>query len=601
MKFASPSSSIAAAVVTSFVVIGGNNVIQIAPVDAALCEGKEEVLTHLDFYDATLSENTLHWPNQTGRLRYDGVGMLKGQSIDLVVTQTKGSQPYSTDKPTRNGYNYGDDPDNLDYTWSKFGNINVMTYDPREHSEEDVALMNGEGTFDFCFYYAGTEDLATVDSFDWSVYDMDFRNNGGLNEKFTIDTAQAKYYTVRGESEVKMWCENEGPNTAIKNGKFKYLADEGVEGKEENRTNIQAYKAVTCDPGVKTIFHSTTKGGLDDNPTNPERLTKQQKARSIEFRFENTSCWTFKYEHYCPCGNYCDEPGGGPSNLCTGKKWCPKSTSDRNNYDPNFPNACKKYTGGNFLFAGTSDETLTEEGECVTPPPSQAPEPTDPPTDPPTPPPTPGPTPPPTPPPTTAPTSPPTTAPTSPPTPEPTLPPFEETTTPPQRPGECVDNGVIVKHLHGVTAYPTSPVNPVSIVGFVEDGDHSTVTVSLNQFWDENSIGHVFASYKTSLYDQVCYEETNVAGGSTVFDDPITIQCHIMTPYANLEICIADDLAKQTLSEGDDAEIPECCHPEIPPDYGKVCYMLQITCSLECVDVVEADRLRHRKMLRAGN
>jgi hypothetical protein len=72
-----------------------------------LCEGKEEVLTKLDFYEATLTENTLHYPDQSGRLRYEGVGLFQGDPIDLVVTQNLDSPPYSTDMSIRNGYNYG--------------------------------------------------------------------------------------------------------------------------------------------------------------------------------------------------------------------------------------------------------------------------------------------------------------------------------------------------------------------------------------------------------------------------------------------------------------------------------------------------------------
>ena len=234
----------------------------------------------------------------------------------------------------------GDDPENPDTRWERFGNINVMTKDPRDElvSDKEKAFMNGEATFDFCFYYTGTEETATVDSFDWSVYDLDFRG-GGLNEKFTIDTSQAQFYRVQGDTEVKMWCENEGPASAIQSGTFTYQNEKG-----KTRT-VDRYKPVTCDPGVNTIFHSTTKGTLEDNPTDPEKLTTQQMSRSIEFRFANTSCWTFKYEHYCPCDNYCKEDGGGPSESCSKEEWCPQSTQDHKKYDKKYPNACKTYSG----------------------------------------------------------------------------------------------------------------------------------------------------------------------------------------------------------------------------------------------------------------
>lgn len=523
----------------------------------------EDLVTKLDFFEATLLENTLHNKDQKGRLRYEGVGIFQGDPIDLVVTQNPDSPPYSTDMSIRNGYNRGEDPENPDTRWERFGNINVMTKDPRDAttSDEDKALMNGEATFDFCFYYTGTEEKATVDSFDWSVYDTDYRG-GGLNEKFTIDTSQAEFYRVQEDMEVKMWCENKGPETAMKDGTFTYNDWEGTP-----RT-VDRYKPVTCDPGVNTIFHSTTLGKVEDNPTDPTQLTKQQLSRSIEFRFENTSCWTFKYEHYCPCGenNYCNEEGGGDPDLCFGKnKWCPQSTNDHKNYDRNYPNACKSYSGGNFLFAGTADEKITE-GECVTPPPTTAPDPTE--------------------------------SPTRSPIDEATTEPPVEDRPPPPR-GDCFDDVTVMK-MYGDTEFPLSPIKPVTIVDVDEEAN--TVTVALHQSWTATSsstVGHIFASYKESTFHQVCVEEQDLIGGGTVFDT-ITIQCNVMSPRAHLTICVADDLIKNVLTADDDAEIPKCCHPNLPPDQGTVCYALEINCDSECIEASQEDR-RRRSLLRAGN
>jgi len=566
------------------------------------------------------------------------------------------SPPYTTDMPWRNGYYTGDDVDNPDETWLEFGNINVMTKDPRDATltDDEKAMMNGVGTFDFCFYYTDSEELATVDSFDWSVYDLDVRQSGGLNERFTIDTTQATQYRVQDKSEIKMWCEHEGPEMAVEGIEFNYTAMQN-DGSTEEMHNIQGYKPVTCPPGVKTVFHATTEGGLGDNPTDPKTLTKQQLARSIEFTFEDTSCFTFKYEHYCPCGNYCDEINGGPAEFCKGKgdgdatrrdgrRWCPLSTNDQPDYDPNFPNACKRYTSGNFLFAGSADAKMIDNGECLTPSPTPAPEPTQEPTAPPTAAATPGPTKSPTRSPTTSPTASPTLSPTAAPTdaptpgptksptvsptanptkdptasptasptfeetatgspaPDPTeeptasrtvpprtLPPFEETATVPPRGGDCLDGGVIVKRISGVTEFPTAPSNPVTIIDVGDDD--ATVTVMLNQFWDtSSSIDQIFASYLKDLYDEVCIEEQDVVGGSMIFDHSITIQCNVMSPWAYLEVCVVDDFAKNVLSVGDDAEVPKCCHPEIPPEHGTVCYHLQIKCSLDCVDAIEEKR-----------
>ena len=76
---------------------------------------------------------------------------------------------------------------------------------------------------------------------------------------------------------------------------------------------------------------------------------KLQKSRSIAFQFTDTDCFEFTYDHYCPSeqidGTYCEG-----------------------------------YTGGNFLFAGSASEIITD-GECVvTPTLAPTTEPTDAPT-----------------------------------------------------------------------------------------------------------------------------------------------------------------------------------------------------------------------------
>merc|ERR1712072_738765 len=55
-----------------------------------------------------------------------------------------------------------------------------------------------------------------------------------------------------------------------------------------------------CAPDVRTVFHSSTKGNSTDNPMDPDDMSEKQLKRSIIFRFENKSCWTFTYSHYCP-------------------------------------------------------------------------------------------------------------------------------------------------------------------------------------------------------------------------------------------------------------------------------------------------------------
>jgi len=137
----------------------------------------------------------------------------------------------------------------------------------------------------------------------------------GIKEKLIIDATQASDYQLYPsieESEVKLSCED-GTTT------------------------------LPCPPGVRTVFHSSTRGPGSDNPTDPNNMTELQLERSVIFRFDNTACWTFTYSHYCPP----DEK------------------------DPAGP-GCRWYGGGNFLYAGEAEQ-LIEEGECVTKSPTAAP------------------------------------------------------------------------------------------------------------------------------------------------------------------------------------------------------------------------------------
>merc|ERR1712019_183744 len=100
---------------------------------------------------------------------------------------------------------------------------------------------------------------------------------------------------------------------------------------------------------------------------------------------------------------------------------------------------------------GGDAEEIINEGECITPPPTTAPEPTK----------------------------------------APKLFRIDNTKTPPPE-FECVDD-VIVKKKMGSTEFPLIPTKPVVIVG--RDGEE-TVTVDLGQSWtdQESSVGYIFAS-----------------------------------------------------------------------------------------------------------
>merc|ERR1712232_364456 len=197
----------------------------------------------------------------------------------------------------------------------KFGSINLMTF---KIPKQEDGLYDGTGNFQFCFHNSKTNDLVEVDSFQWSVYDLDERNHkpDGIKEKLIMDVTQASDYMLY-------------PNT---------------EGSEVKLSCEDGSVTLPCAPGVRTVFHSSTKGSGKDNPTDPDNMTEQQLKRSIVFGFENKSCWTFTYSHYCPP----DEA------------------------DPVNSKGCKVYGGGNFQFAGEAKQ-LIEEGECITKSPTAAP------------------------------------------------------------------------------------------------------------------------------------------------------------------------------------------------------------------------------------
>merc|ERR1712194_538181 len=387
-----------------------------------------------------------------------------------------------------------------------FANINLQTVEGKPKS--------GEGNFKFCFHDTETNDVVTVDRFSFTVFDNDIRT-GGLEEKMLIDSATVQSFQLwpnTEDSQVQLSCEDGSTN-------------------------------VPCDAGVRTIFHSSTIGYLDDNPTDPNDMNDLQKSRSIAFQFTDTDCFEFTYDHYCPSEQI---DGGTP---------------------------CEGYTGGNFLFGGSASEIITD-GECVVTP-------------------------------TLAPTVEPTNEPTTNPTFHPTAitePPIvtngadDDATDDTFLLPFCPDDITLVV-TNGVTEWPTTENKPV--VEIIRQ-ETSTVTVGLNQEWTsgQQSIDAIFYSYKESIWSEKCYEEQEVVGNALF--DTITIQCNVLSPYAHLQICVVDDANKgilgATVPSGDDATIPKCCHSEesILPNTPTVCYSLEIRCDSLCVEEDSRKLLRGR-------
>ena len=257
------------AAISAFLLMTANSVSNTVNANASSC--KTEVATKLNFFDSEVVEKNLH--EIGGIMRYENIGVVRGDKVDLVIKSTEGTA-YSTTKPWKNGKNAG----------GKFGNINMMTL-------EDDAVYNGEGSFDFCFIDSVTDALKVVDSFRWTFYDIDER--GGLDntikEMLVMDTAQAENFILYPDlenSEVKLVCEDSQKTPTAAN---------------------------PCEPDERTEFKSSTKGTGEDNPTDMSQLNEKQKKRSVVYTFRNKSCFSVTFKHYCPLenGQGCRWYGGG--------------------------------------------------------------------------------------------------------------------------------------------------------------------------------------------------------------------------------------------------------------------------------------------------
>jgi hypothetical protein len=129
--------------------------------------------------------------------------------------------------------------------------------------------------------------------------------------------------------------------------------------------------------------------------------------------------------------------------------------------------------------------------------------------------------------------------------------------------------------------------------------DTSTVTVQLDQVWTSPSfnVDAIYYKYKEDLYNVKCYEERDVKKGIT-YAEEITIQCNLMSPRANLQICVVDSIDKGFLGVDDNGTVPKCCHSDKTEDTPVVCYSLEINCNTVCTE--EADSRRQLTSSSAG-
>merc|ERR1712232_1222944 len=181
--------------------------------------------------------------------------------------------------------------------------------------------------------------------------------------------------------------------------------------------------------------------------------------------------------------------------------------------------------------------------------------------------------------PTESPTAKPTSSPTDSPTSSPTLPRAE--TEPPQTepPTECPPSDPILIDIEGETMYPAPPVT----ITF-QNTTHVEFKVE-NTFG--TTISSVFTQYHSGSFGETeCLEEENVEGNSQI-EIEFTAQCMLHSKLSVVNIWITDcsdhDGAAPFLDEGDDAEIPECCHPD-ERKCKTVEYIFKLPCVIPCPD-----------------
>lgn len=152
---------------------------------------------------------------------------------------------------------------------------------------------------------------------------------------------------------------------------------------------------------------------------------------------------------------------------------------------------------------------------------------------------------------------------------------------------ECPEDITVVKQM-GSTPFPR---DVVKVVKRDLASTPASVTVDVYQKWSMAKMGisqappidHIYLHYHTNTFDNKCYGWDEVNASTESFTT-IDITCDVLKPRAILEICVADDLDKNILSELDAATIPDCCYPpDLPP--GVICYLIKINCVSECLEV----------------
>ena len=141
-------------------------------------------------------------------------------------------------------------------------------------------------------------------------------------------------------------------------------------------------------------------------------------------------------------------------------------------------------------------------------------------------------------------------------------------------PTQCPDD-LTLAHIEGVTMLPELG-DAVKILS----QDTSTVTVRLQNAWTsgDDTVSNIFYNYRSSLFAETCAEKQDVRAGQDYAD--IVLKCYKNAPFALLDIYVADN--NGALEDGDNAEVPNCCHPDLPAETPVVKYKIIVKCDTLC-------------------
>ena len=460
-----------------------------------------------------------------------------------------------------------------------------------------------------CIVEQGTYTPVTLEQFSWTVYDLDERNVDKpgkkicIKEKLIMDAGQAQVYqlvnTAAYPTQVKLSCEDGSPASLTQ----------------------------TCPAGVRTIFHSSEKGVGKDNPSDPANLTDLQKQRSVSFTFVNKSCWTFTYDHYCSvdqpeytggipqCKSYTggyfvfageseqiieegecqepppppptlspshtptDNPSGFPSSTPTSMpSHSPTSAPSSNPTVSPTPSPSDTPTDNPSGFPSSAPTSMPSRSPTSAPSSDPSVSPTPSPSDTPT----------------VSPSNDPTGTPTNDPSGSPTISPSHSPTSNPSGsptqkpatlspkiaaslpPSACPEDVTIIKTV-GITE-----IDAGQAVQILEQ-KKTFVKVRLYQGWTSTTsrVDRIYYTYKHSRLSQKCHVVDDVTG--LVNYEDITIQCYHTKAFAQLDICVVDSGGALD-PEGDNAEIAQCCNPNLPEETPTVCYKFVIHCASVCAD-----------------